>query len=415
MSCSYQSTTEVTPFGTLCKNKYFVIFQKKMQMQIPKELLSKLIKFRKHLHHFPELSGNESVTSKTIIDFIESTNPSEIVENIGGYGVAAVYSSGNDGPTILLRADMDALPIQESNQFEYRSTVKDVAHLCGHDGHSAILTGVAHMLGQVSLAKGKVVLLFQPAEEVGRGAAAVIDDPKFKIVKPDYAFALHNLPGFERGEVFIKENTFASASTGLIVKIKGLSSHAAHPEDGNNPDKALAQIILGLNFINKFQNDFDDFSLLTIIHAKLGEIAFGTTPGNATLMATLRTYLDSDMKKLKREVESTIRNVCKEHKLQCDIEYTEEFPATVNNQECVSAIANSASKQDISLHNLHEPFRWSEDFGHFTQISKAALFGIGSGKNHPQLHNEDYDFPDQIIEPSISIFLGIVEELLGFN
>jgi len=364
-----------------------------MQMQIPKELLSKLIKFRKHLHHFPELSGNESVTSKTIIDFIESTNPSEIVENIGGYGVAAVYSSGNDGPTILLRADMDALPIQESNQFEYRSTVKDVAHLCGHDGHSSILTGVAHMLGEMSLAKGKVVLLFQPAEEVGRGAAAVIADPKFSKVKPDYA----------------------SASTGVIVKIKGLSSHAAHPEDGNNPDKALAQIILGLNFINKFQNDFDDFSLLTIIHAKLGEIAFGTTPGNATLMATLRTYLDSDMKKLKREVESTIRNVCKEHKLQCDIEYTEEFPATNNNQECVSAIANSASKQGISLHKLQDPFRWSEDFGHFTQISKAALFGIGSGKNHPQLHNEDYDFPDQIIEPSISIFLGIVEELLGFN
>lgn len=381
-------------------------------MPLTKDDLKKLIEFRHHLHHFPELSGNESLTSKAIVDFIEHTNPSKIITDIGGFGVAAIYDSGKDGPTVLLRADMDALPIQESNNFGYRSTVKGVAHLCGHDGHSTILAGLGLLLKESPVKKGKVILLFQPAEEVGRGAAAVIADKKFTELKPDYAFALHNLPGFKRGTICLREQTFASASTGLIAKIKGLSSHAAHPEDGNNPDKALAQMILALNYIVKFQGDFNDFTLLTIIHAKLGEVAFGTTPGNATLMATLRTYLDSDMRKLKSEVESTIKNICKEHKLKCEIEYTEEFPATINNVECVNIIRESAQKLKIPVHNLEVPFRWSEDFGHFTQLTKAAQFGIGSGTNHPQLHNEDYDFPDELIDPSVNVFMEILNSIL---
>lgn len=382
-------------------------------MALTKDDLKKLTEFRRHLHHFPELSSNESLTSKTIVDFIEHTNPTEIIKDIGGFGVAAIFDSGKEGPTVLLRADMDALPIQESNRFDYRSTVKGVAHLCGHDGHSAILVGVAFSLKHIQIPKGRVVLLFQPAEEIGHGAAAVINDPKFKKIKPDYAFALHNLPGFDRGVVCIREQTFASASTGVIVNIKGLSSHAAHPEHGNNPDRALAQMILGLNYIVRYPDDFNDFTLLTIIHAKLGDIAFGTTPGSATLMATLRTYLDSDMKRLKSEVESTIRNICKEHKLACKIEYTEEFPATLNNSECVRIINESAEKLKIPVHNLEQPFRWSEDFGHFSRQYKAALFGIGSGKTHPQLHNENYDFPDEIIEPSVQVFRGIIDRLLN--
>lgn len=382
-------------------------------MPLQKDLLKKLIKFRQHLHHFPELSGSENLTSRAITELIKETNPTEVIENIGGFGVAAIYDSGKKGPTILLRADMDALPIQESNDFEYKSTVKGVAHLCGHDGHSSILAGVANTLSEKPVNKGKVVLLFQPAEEVGLGAAAVINDPKFKKIKPDFAFALHNLPGFERGEVFVRDNTFASASTGMIITLKGLSSHAAHPEDGRNPDRALAQMILLLNYIVQNPSDFDDFTLLTVIHAKLGEVAFGTTPGNATLMATLRTSLDSDMKRLKNEVESSVRNICKEHKLKCEINYTEEFPATSNSKECVEIVRKSANLLGIPVQKLDHPFRWSEDFGHFTHQCKSALFGMGSGRNHPQLHNEDYDFPDQIIEPSVLLFRQIIDETLG--
>ncbi|HCY00731.1 MAG TPA: amidohydrolase [Bacteroidales bacterium] len=382
-------------------------------MSLPKNLLNKLIDFRRQLHQFPELSGNENITSKAIADFIAPTKPTEVIDGLGGNGIAFLYNTNSPGPTVLLRADMDALPIQELNSFNHKSTVLGVAHLCGHDGHSAILAGVAHSLNQISLSKGKVVLLFQPAEETGQGAAAVIADPKFGNIKPDYAFALHNLPGYKKGDIFLRNSTFASASTGLIANIKGLSSHAAHPEDGNNPDRALAQMILGLNYIANEKGAFNDFALLTVIHAKLGEVAFGTTPGNATLMATLRTYLDSDMGKLKKMVENHISAVCKEHKLTHSVTYVEEFLATINNEDCVNLIKTAAIELGLNYQSLERPFRWSEDFGHFTQISKAALFGVGSGVNHPNLHNEDYDFPDDIIEPSIATFMRIIEKLLS--
>ncbi len=382
-------------------------------MSLPKNLRDQLITLRHQLHQNPELSGNEEVTSNAIVNFIKSANPTQIITRIGGFGIAALYDSSKSGPTVLLRADMDALPIQESNGFEHRSRVNGVAQLCGHDGHTAILAGVAHLLNAEPISKGRAVLLFQPAEEIGQGAAAVIADSKFTDIKPDYAFALHNLPGFELGKVLLREGVFASASTGLIARIKGLSSHAAHPEDGNNPDRALAKMILGLNSIAGNQQLCNDFALLTVIHAKLGEVAFGTTPGSATLMATLRTYLDSDMKTLKNNVENVIHTVCKEHNLEVTIEYTEEFPATTNAANCIEIIKNAASNLSIPMHNLEVPFRWSEDFGHFAKICKSAMFGVGSGIEHPQLHNEDYDFPDEIIESSSLIFRSILHQILG--
>lgn len=382
-------------------------------MDLSKDLLYKLTEFRHYLHSEPELSGSEIKTSSKILNFLKETSPSDTITGIGGHGVAAIYNSGQEGPTVLLRADMDALPIQESNTFDYKSVSNGVAHLCGHDGHSTILVGVGHYLKSIPITKGKVVLLFQPAEEVGRGAAAVIADPKFNLIKPDYAFALHNLPGFEKGSVFLRNQTFASASTGLIAKLKGLSSHAAHPEDGNSPDKALAKIMLELNEVTTHKTTFKDFALLTIIHAKLGEIAFGTTPGKATLMATLRTYLDSDMEILKAEAENIIRRIAKEHDLNQEISYTEEFPATINSANTTSIVSDAATKLGIPVKNLEQPFRWSEDFGYFTQVCPATLFGIGSGVNHPQLHNEDYDFPDDIIEPSILLFAEILNSILS--
>ncbi len=381
-------------------------------MPLTLNLINSLIELRHNLHKKPELSGKEEETSKTIIEFLETCNPSSIVTGIGGYGVAAIFDSEQKGPTLLLRADMDALPIQEESILNYKSTIQGVAHLCGHDGHSSILAGVAKLAGNSKPAKGKLVLLFQPAEETGEGAAKVIHDKKFSTIKPDFAFALHNLPGFEKGTVFYRQGTFASASTGVIVKLKGLPSHAAHPENGKNPDLALAKIILQLNEITK-ANSFEQFTLLTVIHAKLGEVAFGTTPGNAVVMATLRTYLDTDMSKLKQLVESCVKPICDSTQIKFEIEYTEEFPATINSSECVDTLLNVCEKENIGCEKLSNPFRWSEDFGHFSSVCKSAFFGIGSGINHPQLHNENYDFPDEIIDPAVRIMVGLTKYYLG--
>ncbi len=371
----------------------------------------KVIQLRKHLHQHPELSGEEKRTADTLREFLKEAEPTDLITGLGGHGLAAIFDSGEPGPVVLLRADMDALPIAEKNTFSYRSAYDNIAHLCGHDGHSAIMAGVALQLKASPPKQGKVVLLFQPAEETGEGAEIVINDPAFQSIHPDYAFALHNLPGFEKGVIFVREESFAFASTGIIMHLTGQTAHAANPENGNNPDMAMAQLITGINNLSKEQHLFSDFALATVIHARLGDVAFGTTPGKGVVMATLRTAIDSDMETLKNHVVEMARNISKERNLELDISYREPFPATINHPECVEIIKKGAAQASLTLDTLEDPFRWSEDFGHFTRISKAALFGIGAGTNHPQLHTGNYDFPDEIIAPAIQTFCQIIKNI----
>jgi len=376
--------------------------------------LKELLSLRKWLHKNPELSGNEFQTAQKLEEFVQRTQPDKLIPGIGGYGLAAIYHFDDTGPSVLVRADIDALPIQEVNTFDHKSQADGVSHKCGHDGHSTILMGLAMAFKKFPLPKGRVILLFQPEEETGKGAAKVIADEAFKMIVPDYAIALHNLPGFSQGSLVIKEGPFAAASTGMIVKIKGASSHAAHPEQGNSPAAMLAKAILELQEIpEKKKNKFTDFALLTIIHAKLGEVAFGTNPGDALLMATLRTFTNDDMKQLKKLSEIALKTLAEEHKLIIDISYTEEFPATVNNHNVVEIISSAAQKTDMPVTVINEPFRWSEDFGHFTSKYPGALFGIGSGEKSPGLHNNDYDFPDEIVPSAVQIFYESLKTLLS--
>jgi len=378
-------------------------------------LLDSLKLFRKDLHCYPELSGNEIQTSRKITKYLTETNACKIINNIGGNGLAYIYDSENKGPVLLFRADIDALPINEYNpQIDYISKNNGIAHLCGHDGHTAVLCGLTKLIDKNPPVRGKIVLLFQPAEETGQGARKVINDKKFNQIKPDYAFAFHNLPGFTKNSLVIKNDAFASASTGIIINLKGLSSHAAYPEDGNNPDLCMSELIKQLNLI-KSENIFTDFVLLTIIHAKLGEQAFGTCPGEAVIMLTIRAYQNQDLKKLKALVLAKTNEICKSYNIKNSIKFTEEFPASINNSKCVEIIKNAAIENKTEIIDLKEAFRWSEDFGHFTINSKAAIFGIGSGVNHPQLHNENFDYPDEITETAINIFYTIYKNFQAYD
>lgn len=374
--------------------------------------LQELIEFRKTLHKYPELSGNESATAKRIIEFAKKYNPSEIITKIGGEGIAVIFDSANDGPTVLIRCDMDALPIEEENDFEYKSKSKNVSHKCGHDGHMTIVSGLIPLLSEEKINKGKVVLLYQPAEETGEGGERVLNDEKFEQIKPDYVFALHNLPGFKKNQLILKEKEFASASKGLIVKLKGKTSHAGEPERGLSPSLAVAELINKLSALPGEEKRIKDFSLVTIIHVKIGERAFGTTPGYAELMATLRSYKNEDMEILSNEALIIIKQTAEKYKLKYTTEWVEEFPATVNDPFCVKLLEEIAGEKNIDIHYKDEPFRWSEDFGHFTKYYKGALFGLGAGVYQPQLHNPDYDFPDDIIPTGIKVFYSLIKKIL---
>lgn len=378
-------------------------------MEIETEELKGL---RRELHKYPELSGNEKETAKLLTTYLKQYKPDEIIKDIGGHGFAVVYHSNNPGQTLLFRADLDALPIQEVNDLSYKSKHKGISHKCGHDGHMTILTGLAQAISKHRPRKGKVILLFQPSEENGEGAEKVLKDPKFKSIQPDYVYALHNLPGFQEGNIIINHDIFASASKGMIIKLFGKTSHAGEPENGNSPAIAMSDIVKELTYLPS-KNYYRNFVLITVIHARLGEIAFGTTPGYAEVMATLRSYTNEDMDVLVKESQKLVKKYAEQNSLKHEIKWTEEFLATKNTSECVKTIQQAAGKSNLEIITKKEPFRWSEDFSHFTHQYKGALFGLGAGEDTPQLHNPDYDFPEEIIIPGIKIFYEIYNQHLN--
>jgi amidohydrolase len=375
--------------------------------------LNNLIAFRKYLHKYPELSKKEHKTAKKIKEFLSNNYPDEIIEKIGGTGLAAIFKGENPGKTVLIRADIDALPIDESNDFEHKSIFPDIGHKCGHDGHTTILAGLSSVLHHNPPENGRVILLFQPAEETGEGAAMVINDPKFDGLHPDYVFGLHNLPGFEENTIVIRPKHFAAASKGMIARLTGKTSHAANPEHGISPALAVAEIIQKLSGLSNRKDGFRDFKLITLIHTRIGEIAFGTTPGYAEVMATLRSFRNDDMDLLSGKAVEMVENIADKYSLKEQIEWIEEFPATINNEECTAVVREVAKMNKLKVAEPETPFRWSEDFGYFTLNHPGSFFGVGAGKNQPELHNPDYDFPDKIIPSAIKMFDGIIRRMLA--
>ncbi len=370
-----------------------------------------IIALRRELHRNPELSGREKETGERIKNFVKQSHPDKVLEDLGGHGLAFVFDSGNPGPVVLFRADLDALPIKEINSFEYHSEHPGVSHKCGHDGHMAILSLLSRKIHALRPKTGKAVLMFQPAEETGEGAEKVIKDPAFQEITPDYAFALHNLPGFRKHDIIIRDETFASASKGIIIKLHGKTSHAGEPENGINPSMAVAEIIKKFHALPA-EKDFKDLTLITMVNVKVGEKAFGTSAGYGEVMATLRSYRNDDMEKLTSKAEEFIKATASKENLEVEIEYTEEFLATENDSQCNQLIEKAAQDNNLYIDKKDATFRWSEDFSHFTHRFKGALFGLGSGIDQPQLHNPDYDFPDEIIETGASIFFSIYKKLL---
>jgi len=374
--------------------------------------LDKLVSLRKEIHRHPEVAGEEKKTAKRISKALEEFHPDKIIKGIGGEGLAFIFQGNEKGKSVLIRAELDALPIQEINDFEYKSVNEGKGHKCGHDGHMTILVGLAGEIAKSRPDKGKVIILFQPAEETGEGAEWMLEDEKFDDLQPDYVFALHNIPGYKKGSVLLRHDVFSSASVGLEIKLTGKTSHAGEPEKGINPAKATADILNELLELSNNKDKFEDFVLVTIINVKLGEIAYGTSAGYAEIRATLRSHLNKDMDKLKEAGVEIAKKHGAAQKLKVETRFVEYFPALVNDDDSVEIIRDAAKDIGLDLVELDEPFRWSEDFSRFTSKFKGAMFGLGSGVDTPKVHNPDYDFPDEILEPGIKMFHAIIQKVL---
>ncbi|MCY0149014.1 amidohydrolase [Hoeflea sp. G2-23] len=372
-----------------------------------------LVSLRRQLHQAPEVSGEEAETAARISAYVGSLKPDTLLTALGGHGVAAVFDSGAPGPSVLFRCELDGLPIHDIGDVDWRSCTAGKGHLCGHDGHMAIIAGLAGAMAARRPVRGRVIVLFQPAEETGAGAAAVIADPAFKTIEPDYAFALHNLPGVPLGAVGIRAGAFNFASEGLSIRLEGKTAHASQPEAGLSPAAAMCELIAGLPALPARIGMAPEDALVTLVHARLGEAAFGIAPGEADVWATLRSVNNDLQERLMASARALAAEVAARHGLELALATRDGFHACHNDAEATALVERAFTAERVAVHRVDAPFRWSEDFGLFGSVTKSALFVLGAGVDHPRLHNPDYDFPDVLIGQGVRLFERVARDLCG--
>jgi metal-dependent amidase/aminoacylase/carboxypeptidase family protein len=274
----------------------------------------------------------------------------------------------------------------------------------------AILAGLGDWCSENQLNQTDIHLLFQPSEENGRGARMILDDPDFKL-NPDYVFAIHNIPGFEKNRILLKENHFSASVVSLVIDLKGKTSHAAEPDKGINPALAIAEIINVLNKFNQANPSEEDFLIITPIFVRMGEMSFGTSAGDAQLGFTIRCWDNEFMKETQRLIRNILQEIAHLNKLELTHRWTEEFYANYNNPEAIRIVRRSAESLNYPTETLDFPFKWGEDFGLFTSRFRGAMIGIGAGRDIPALHNPDFDFPDELIETGVNLFKEIIRSI----
>lgn len=347
---------------------------------------------RHQLHTHPGISGDEWFAHDLVVRELQACHPDRVETHVGGFGVVAVWGSELSRPTIAIRGDMDAIPL---------------GHRCGHDGHTAILLQLAAYLGaQGYPADRNVMLVFQPEEETGMGAQKILEAGIMQQYNIHAVYGLHNLPGYPLGTVVLNYRTFAAASSGVVYRLTGRSTHASTPEKGINPGLAVAEIIQQFARFNSDPHaDIDAFRQSTLICTQLGEEAFGTSAGEALVMFTLRAFTNHTMEHLLAEAHDVAARIASRYGLHLEYELREPFPATENRYECVEQVEQYC---ECRTHTEFAPFRWSEDFAHYLIHFRGAMFGIGAGEKHVELHHPDYDFPDALIGRAAEVFYNLV-------
>ncbi len=379
-------------------------------MFVSSQQLVLLTQLRHKLHQEPELSGQEYQTAQTILEHLEALQADQIWKGLGQTGIVALFDSGLPGPRLLFRAELDALPIQEINNFPHRSIHQGLSHKCGHDGHSTILIGLAQQLAVQRPQNGSILLLFQPAEETGAGAKAMLEDPNWATVpKPDFVFALHNLPGWPLGQVVIKDGAISASVRSMIIRLKGKTAHAAEPENGNNPALPIAKMLQAFDQLSNNQLERQDFCVITPVHLQLGEKAYGVAAGYGEIHLTIRTWTEIHMQVLIQQLTQIIEQSIQGFGIQYEIAWTDVFVGNANHPKAADLVRSAAKKLDFSLEEKEYPLKWGEDFGYFTQRFPGAFLGLGAGENCPALHNPDYDFPDELLNYGVPLFMKIIQ------
>ena len=358
------------------------------------------IQLRHELHSNPELSYREHWTKKHLMNFLRNNTRLELVDRDKWF--YAIYHAGKDKPNIAFRADFDAVAIDETISIPWKSKFPGIAHKCGHDGHSAAMAAFALEVDQGGADKN-IFFLFQHAEETAAGAIECQTFiPEHNISE---IFAFHNSPGLPCALVSARAGTTNCASTGMRISFAGLPSHASEPESGRNPAFAIAELVQaipGLTGPDKWQ----DLVMVTVVGIKVGEDAFGISPGDGVLNLTCRAVHEAQMNILTDKIRILSKELADRFDLGVSFEFVEYFPETVAHAASVDKVKSVCESMGIPFLESDEPSRGSEDFGYYTKLIPGAMFLLGAGEG-PPIHTKDYDFNDALIETAVELYKGL--------
>ncbi|QNA90930.1 amidohydrolase [Massilia sp. Dwa41.01b] len=374
---------------------------------------------RRDLHAHPELSYEEQRTADVVAARLTEWGI-PVVRGLGVTGVVGMIKNGNSNRAIGLRADMDALPMQELNTFDHASRHPGKMHACGHDGHTAMLLGAAHYLSRHRNFDGTVYLIFQPAEEGGAGARRMIEDGLFDKFPMDAVYGMHNWPGLPEGSFGVIPGPMMASSNEFRVVVKGKGAHAAQPHRGIDPVMVAVQIAQAWQTIISRERNPLETAVLSITQIHAGS-ATNVIPDEAVLIGTVRTFSTSVLDLVQRRMEEMAQGIATGFNASVEFGFKRNYPPLINHPE-QTAFAIEAMRAVVGEANVNtavEPTMGAEDFAFMLQAKPGCYVFIGNGDGDHragghglgpcQLHNGSYDFNDQLLPIGASYWVRLVE------
>jgi hippurate hydrolase len=376
---------------------------------------AELCAFRRDLHAHPELGFEEKRTAGRVVAALRAAGVDEIHEGIGKTGVVGVIrGSARGAASIGLRADMDALPMTEENDFAWRSCTRGLMHGCGHDGHTAMLVGAARYLAETRRFAGSAVLIFQPGEEGFAGAKAMIDDGLFDRFPVDSVYAMHNWPALPPGHIGVNPGPMMAAADRIEITVHGKGGHGAHPYLAVDPVLVAAHIITAAQSIVSRNVSPVDSAVISLCAMQAGDTgAFSVIPREARLVGTVRTFRPEVQDMVEERLARLVDSVAVAFGATASLEYKRTYPATVNSVEHAEFAADVASDlvgaDKVQRHLA--PSMGAEDFSFMLQVKPGAYLRLGQGGG-AFLHNTRYDFNDEVLPLGAALFAQLVERSL---
>jgi amidohydrolase len=378
------------------------------------EMQQEIAGWRQHLHTIPELSFDLHKTSAFVTEKLKEFGCDEVATGLAKTGVVAVIKGRlGDGPTIGLRADMDALPIAEATGRPYQSQTEGKMHACGHDGHTAMLLGAAKYLTETRNFAGSVAVIFQPAEEGGGGGNVMVKEGMMERFGIEKVFGMHNMPGLPVGQFAIRPGPIMAATAEFTIRVKGKGGHAAMPHHTIDPIVIASQIVAAFQTIASRSADPIESVVVSVTKFHAGD-AYNVIPESAELAGTVRT-LKKEVAQLARErIHSICQGIAAAQGASVTIDYDANYPVTFNHAEETVFAGDVAAviAGDAHVHRAMPPVMGGEDFSYMLEARPGAFIFIGNGDT-ASLHHPAYDFNDEIISHGISYWVRLAETALA--